>query len=423
MPVARSPETGATAPALDIRRESYAMKIDADGDDAEITMYGDIVEETPRHWWTGEPLEGNYIILGEFIEDLETLKKVKRITIRLNSYGGDAGAAITIHNRLREMEAYITAVVDGVAMSGGSLIMCAADTVRVNPSSLVMIHKCWSLFFGIYNAEELQRSALALDAHDRAQASIYRRKSGIKEKEILRMMSDETYMTGSEAVGKGFADELMDDEEPVSIAASADGRQLYINGAARQLLHPLAKLPEHIPKAESEAEKPALARAAANAESAEAAGRKDGTHMAQTLEELRKENPELAAALMGEAIASATLETGADNSGIIEAERRRIKEIDDISALFDDEIVNEAKYGEKSCTAQEMTYRAALKAAQTGRKFMSDLLEDSARSGANDVPAAPAHDADGYAAGGSDEDPVAAGKAAAALWKEIRGVQ
>ena len=93
-------------------------------------MYGDIYEQQPTNWW-GEPIEGQYILLSEFLEDLKQISSCKNITIRMNSYGGDAGASNMIHNRLRELSrsgAKLTCIVDGVAMSGGSIIMCACDT-------------------------------------------------------------------------------------------------------------------------------------------------------------------------------------------------------------------------------------------------------------------------------------------------------
>ncbi len=92
-------------PAVNIQRDFYTMAT-VDGDEAEIIMYGEIVEERPRDWWTDEPpLEGNYIVLDEFLEDLKQVSDVSKITIRLNSVGGDAYAAIPIHNRLRELKA------------------------------------------------------------------------------------------------------------------------------------------------------------------------------------------------------------------------------------------------------------------------------------------------------------------------------
>jgi len=371
--------------AVDIRRDFYSMAT-SDGKDAEIQMYGDIVQERPIDWRTEEPVEGNYIVLDEFLDDLARLAGVNQLTIRLNSCGGDAYAAIPIHNRLRELKAKITVIVDGVAMSGGSLIMCAADTVRVNPSSLIMIHKCWLFLFGGYNADELRKIAESNDAVDKAQAAIYRRKTGLSEADILAMMEDETYMTGAEAVEKGFADELTEDR-PVTIAASADRYTLYINGRSWLLPYPLSRLPESVPTVNPEARENASDMANID-QPATAGGNEGGTIMAKTLEELKKENPELAERLLAEARGAVNPEPG-HASAATEAERQRLMEIDAIAALYDNETVREAKYGENPCTAQEMTYRAAQKAAQRGQAFMHGLEADANASGARDVGAVP----------------------------------
>ena len=138
---------------VNIQRDFYTMAT-VENNTAVITMYGDIVSERPTDWF-GNPIEGQFIIESEFLEDLEQVSKYSEITIRMNSCGGDAGVSVLIHNRLRELAnsgKKLTCIVDGVAMSGGSLIMCACDTVKVNPSSLIMIHKCWSFLFGGYRS-------------------------------------------------------------------------------------------------------------------------------------------------------------------------------------------------------------------------------------------------------------------------------
>lgn len=222
---------------VDIKKSVYALA-SRDGESAELIMYGDIVESRPIDFWTDEPIEGNFIILDEFLEDLKNIEGARRLTIRMNSYGGDAIVADVIHNRLRELQRggmEITCIVDGVAMSGGSLIMCACDTVEVNPSSLIMIHNAWRFLYGGYNTEDLLKAAEALDAADRMQASIYQRKTGLPEEEIRAMMAETTYMTGTEAVEKGFADRIIADAEPLRIAASADRHTLYVGKRALHL--------------------------------------------------------------------------------------------------------------------------------------------------------------------------------------------
>lgn len=372
----------------------YTMAM-VDGENAEITMYGEIVDAQPVDWWTGEPIEGAFIIQGEFLSDLEEVAGTKALTIRMDSIGGNAGVSILIHNRLRDMAANGTklrCVVDGVAMSGGSLIMCACDEVEVNPSSLVMIHKCWGTLWGGYNADQLRALASEYDAWDKAQVSIYRRKCGLSDTVLLNMMSKTTYMTGAEAVEKGFADRLLEDAEPLDIAASADKRSLFVRG--RQFhLAPGMFAPDTIPTVKTGTPAPDETNTNQPAQTG-----KGGSTMAKNLEELRAENPELAEALMAEAKAAVSTSAGGgtptpqpDQEAInaaVRAEQKRIQEIDAVSALYDADTVQAAKYGENTCTAQEMTYRAAQKAAQQGKKFLKDLGDDAKASGAENIPAA-----------------------------------
>lgn len=221
---------------IDLKRAAYALA-SVDGLSAELTMYGDIYAARPTDWY-GDPVEGEFILLDEFLADLKEIEGCTSLLIRMNSYGGDADVANTIHNRLRELSRagmQITCVVDGVAMSGGSLIMCAADTVEVNPSSLIMMHNAWGFLFGGYNANDLLEAAARMESYDKMQVTIYQRKTGLSEAEILGMMSETTYMTGREAVEKGFADTLIEDAEPLQIAASADGHSLYIGNRTLHL--------------------------------------------------------------------------------------------------------------------------------------------------------------------------------------------
>lgn len=377
------PKAPSSTPMVSIQRPCYAMA-STDGQSADITMYGQIVDTQPTDWWTGEPIPGQYIIESEFLSDLQQVEHCSEITIRMDSVGGDAGVSILIHNRLRELAAKgtkLTCIVDGVAMSGGSLIMCACDTVKANPSSLVMIHKCWSLIWGNYNADELRKAADANDAWDKSQVSIYKRKTGLSETVLLHMMSDTTYMTGKEAVEKGFANELLEDAEPVEISASADRQTIYAKGHALHL-RPGTKLPGNIPMAKAAAP----ATATANTPAAPAAQSNEGGHttMATTIEELRKENPELCRQLEQSASEQAS-----------QNERTRLSEIDEVANLFDPTMVQEAKYGKTACDARELAFRAAKAAAAQGHEFLKNLAADNQASGAQGVEAVPGASATG----------------------------
>ena len=128
--------------------------------------------------------------------------------------------------------------------------------------------------------------------------------------------------------------------------------------------------------------------------------------MAYTIEELRKENPELVAQLV-------SAERAAERADAIQAEQKRLQEIDELAGLFSADLVREAKYGEKACSAQELSYRAAVDAAKNGKQFLAKMTADAKESNTDAVPAAPAHDPEPKAAEPkTDQEKEEAAKAA-----------
>ena len=387
---------------VSIQRECYAMAV-KEGNSAEITMYGQIVERRPTDWWTGKPLEGSFIVKSEFLKDLEAIEGVRKLTIRLDSLGGDAYASLLIHNRLRELKAKKTIQVDGVAMSGGSIIMCAGDTVRVNPGSLIMVHKCLAGLCGWYNEDDLDQIRQSNIASDKALASVYARKTGKDDATIIELMKNQTYLTGKEAVEQGFADELLEREDAPQIAASADHTTLFVNGRALATMG--CPLPDVIPVMQQKHDEPAP-----ETETPPQSGKGEGI-MAKNLVELKAENPELAESIMAEARTAASAEISAAAA----AERQRLRDIDSIASIYSDELVNEAKYGEKACSAQELAFRAAQETAKRGKDALKDMEKDAEASGAKAVGAAPAPDETGPL---SPEQRRAQGKADAQATKK-----
>jgi len=384
-----------------ISRPCYTLAVSNGGRKAELTMYGEIVESRPVDWWTGEEIKGEFIVLADFLKDLETIADAEELYIHLNSVGGDAYSSFAIHNRLRELRAEKTCTVDGVAMSGGSLIMCACDHVKVNPSSIVMIHDCWRFVWDRANSSDLRKMADEMDVTNNAQAEIYARKTGRDLDDIRAMMKDTKYMSGREAVELGFADEVIEDAADPEVSVSEDRRTLYACG--RQMRIAAMEVPEGIRTTSIAAEETPQPDDDTNLP--ETSGKKGSDTM--TLEEFRKENPEAAAALLAEA--------QADASAAVAAERQRIADIDAVAALYDDDTVRAAKYGDTACTAQEMCYRAAVESVKLGKKYMADVNADYQESGAAKVAPAHAEEEDKPL---TNEDLVAAGRAAAAALKK-----
>lgn len=370
-----------------IEHACYAVKTDDKSESAELIFYGNVVKKRPLEW-DGECIkksEDNFIVEKEFLNDLDAISKCKKLNIRVNSLGGDVHVALNIYSRLREFAdngTELTCSVDGVAMSAGSIIMCAADKVKVNDSSLIMIHRCMVRYDGYLNADELRKQAEIQDEYDKVIASCYRRKTGRSESELLKMMSRETYMTAAEAKDKGFADVFVSSGDALEIAACADKKSLLIGGRVFDLMG--APLPENLPTV-------TLPELKNSGEGVTHIKTTEGGNkiMASNFDELLKENPELAAAIEKEIRAKAETDNKAISEKAAEEERKRIAEIDKIANQCSPELVTEAKYGEKTCSAQELAYRMLLENEQKGRSYLNSALEDTNNSNVGNVQAAP----------------------------------
>lgn len=62
--------------------------------DAEINLYGEVVENRPKDWWTDEPVTDMYIVASELLADLDELSTKDNITVHINSVGGALCRAI-----------------------------------------------------------------------------------------------------------------------------------------------------------------------------------------------------------------------------------------------------------------------------------------------------------------------------------------
>lgn len=347
-------------------------------DEGEITLYGDVMAQKPRDWWTGEEVEGLYITPEGFMEDLEPIKGKARITVKLNSCGGDLYTGIAIHNVLKGLSGKVNVVVEGIAASAASVIMCAGDTVTMYPGSLVMIHGVSVRAWQPLNISDMKQLIKGMDASERAVAAIYNAKTGIETDTLRNMMTKETWLTGAEAVEKGFADALAKSADAAEMSMSADRKALYVNGLIFNAEN-FRDLPGNIPiNSAKPAPKPeAIKKPPKTAES------KEGGKEHMTLEELRAKEPDLVSQIEQSA-------RNAASADAVKAERERLAAIDSIAASVpDQQLVNDAKYGENPCTAQELCFRVMQQSAAQGKNFLNAYEEDGKESGADKVGAAP----------------------------------
>ena len=379
-------------------------------DEAEITLYGDVMSRQPTDWWTGEPEPGLYITPEGFMEDLAAVKDKGHITVKLNSCGGDLYTGIAIHNALKALSGEVNVVVEGIAASAASVIMCAGDTVTVYPGSLVMIHGVSVYLWDSLNIQDMKQLMKGMDASERAVAEIYNAKTGIAVDTLRGMMTKETWLTGREALEKGFADNLLEDEDDPDMSMSHDRKVLYVNGIGHNV-EGLRHIPGTIPIQKSA--KPA-ARPAANIRPTNQAAKPEGGKNHMTLEELKAQEPDLVSQIEQAAVGAATAQT----TDAVTAERQRLAAIDSIAASIPDpQLVHDAKYGDNPCTAQELCFRVMQQSAASGQNFLANYEKDGAASGVGDVGAAP----NGGAGVNQEEQDAADIQAVVAAYNQTKG--
>lgn len=150
------------------------------------------------------------------------------VELEVNSPGGYVFAGMEIYNRLKMYSGNVTAIVMSIAASAASLIICAADTVRMSPVSQLMIHRAHSWTEG--DANDMYKTADDLAKLDESIANAYIDKTGMGREEVLKMMDVTTWMGAEEAKEKNFADEILfqQGEQPAAAAYGID----MANGAS-----------------------------------------------------------------------------------------------------------------------------------------------------------------------------------------------
>ena len=351
-------------------------------DEGEIVLYGDIESRQPIDFWTGEPVPGMFITPEGFMEDLETVKGKSKLTVKLNSCGGDLYTGIAIHNAIKALSADVTVVVEGIAASAASIIMCAGDKVQVYPGSIVMIHEPACTVVDYCNKDDLKKIIKMLEAGIDAAAAVYKDKTDLDVETLKTMMHKETWMTGQEALDKGFADELISGDVDTSFLEANGKKVLMVAGIKHDAngYH----IPEtlNINRISAEDESDAEINKPGNNTGALEEG---GTmEMFNSVEELRAAMPELVSQIEASAAEAAVKE--AVDSAVAE-ERARQKSIDEISAtIADAELVNDAKY-EHPCSAEELAFAALKKQAQLGATMLTKMSHDTTNSGVQDITA------------------------------------
>ena len=179
------------------KNEKY-FQLTRQDETATLYIYGDITS------WEWLDSDVSSYTLSRQLSELRQAG-VSKISVHINSYGGEVSEGLAIYNELAEFGECET-VCTGFAASIASVIFMAGKKRVMRPASLLMIHDAWMYAKG--NAAELRKQADDLDTITNASVTAYMARATVSEEMIRELMEKESWITPASAVEMGLCDEI-----------------------------------------------------------------------------------------------------------------------------------------------------------------------------------------------------------------------
>ncbi len=178
-----------------MRAENTNFKVVCATDSAEIYLY-DVI---------GEDFFGG-ISAKMFADEMNKLKAVKNIDVRINSPGGNVFDGFTMYTLLKSSKANVNVYVDGLAASIASVIAMAGDSIEISATGMMMIHDPSGMTFG--TSQDHRKQADLLDKIRDQIVDVYESRTGMDKTAIADMMAGEKWFNPQEAMDGKFADRI-----------------------------------------------------------------------------------------------------------------------------------------------------------------------------------------------------------------------
>lgn len=346
---------------------------------AKIAIKGTIVSDSDK--WIYDyfgisatcPLDVHNIINDANGEDLE---------VEINSGGGDVIAGNEIYTALRRYKGNVNIVISGMAASAASYIATARHC-EMTPVGIFMIHNASGSAQGDYRV--MDKESEVLQTVNKAITAAYMEKTHMSQKDLLKLMDEESWMTAEETLERGFIDGIIDNQE---YAVCTTNREVgFFNGKKSVALYNAATILDRdtIDQAKkmllkSENITPADAVPTSAESVLNNKIRKEGNEMGgtqgniSTVEELTAAYPMLVQQIRDSAALLAA-----------NAEKERLKAIDSIAGQISETMVNEAKYGAEGMTAEALALEAFKRNGILAKETLNNFKADIADSGSESV--------------------------------------
>ncbi len=339
-----------------------APRLSADSSEAEIMLYGQIIEDMQEEWKFSKEDKS----AADFDKAIKHVREAgaSKLLLRINSPGGIVTEAVAMRGILCAAGfEKINIRIEGLCASAATIIATIPGAhVQIVPGSEYMIHNPWTFDWG--NAEKFEHTAQHLRAEETTARSFYAKKTGKTDEEIKMWMDTEKWFKAEEAVENGFCDELLLEEGDAGrIVACVTPRAMSIMKAMYSNIPSTLSVREELaPQTNNVSNtEPVVAAGVVpeNKQSEEETNSMDITNM--TPEQLRSENAALYESIMQAGGAQ---------------ERQRLQDIDDLTPAGYEAMAREAKENGTSA----MDYHKAIIKAQRekGQQFIIQRTAETA---------------------------------------------
>lgn len=341
----------------------------------ELILYGDIASET---WW------GDEVTPRQFTEELDALGAVPEIVVRINSGGGDVFAANAIYTRLKDNAAKITVKIDGWAASAATIVAMAGDVIEIPGNGVFMVHDPSMGLLGYFNEADLVKLTDEIKVIKQSIVNGYALKTGKPADEIASIMAAETWYDGKQAVEAGFCDKLMFEDAETTVE---NGAKIVVNSVSLDLnrypnmtISLLNRLTARTPGGFSNTITKNTPKRSEES--------MDGIKDIKTVDGLKAAFPDL---------------TKQIEEAAVDAERKRIQDIEDVALAGFETIVNDAKF-KNPISAGDVAKAIVAEQKKQGGKYIQDRDDDAVKSGAGKVGAGGQREGMGGDDGADDVD-------------------
>ena len=183
------------------------IKASVSTEEDKLFLYGTIGDA-----WDGVTLE--------YVRRMSSRLDKTKLTVHINSYGGDATEGVAIRNYIKSTFDEVDVVIDGIAASAASVIATCGNTLTMPSGTTFMIHNPWAYVIG--NKSDLLKEIGALESLEQSYRDIYMERFNGTEDELGVLMENESWLTAEQAETFGFATKTVKDGDSVEPVETQD---------------------------------------------------------------------------------------------------------------------------------------------------------------------------------------------------------